>query len=444
MMISLFTLAVSEVTAQELKESVPMEETSVETSSGDFFSSPFPVCWGKSVPLKNRGPMYHYSNASDFYVEVQKDVEAYIQENLDENKAILECIESRTSLGFREGCEPLPIRPDPRFEGEAPDIFKLVATARGDLALAGPYMSKEKAILPNTELESYGYRPKPWKPLGSTELEFAEKNLSGFQKSFIQIKSLTETQFQKILDQAPIESWRPGPGGTTRMTKEQIANERIAEDYRSMIGNVRMKHLERYRETIARYPVLNYIDAPTPNWKDIENATRALLKNGEGELRRIQAIKNKNINSNSIPKNSRSLLQYSSIVNQVLSRNPQYCPAATKEHTYDNVMKTLKSAAYASPFVIAAFIPPVAAMTVGLSTALHIAHRSYENRQTGIQAAYSAFTNHEDKRAYSQSEVDTLNSEFEISLAMLPLEVVGSGFISKGVQKMKGVISKPK
>lgn len=287
----------------------------------------------------------------------------------------------------------------------------------------------------NSDLDSPGiYKEIAWEPLTESERKVAQKSLNEYRAEI-------EAETRKL-----------HPNKNSKEYKEMVSDSILKVRY--------VFHHKQYQGIIAELPFLQYISSANPSPQHIREASQKLLANIQREKEFLkdmrahldQAKANDHCSREKIKMRANRrkcenishellrLLNYSSLLEETLLENPEYCGLATNL-VYTSLSREIGNTVLVGlPIMAISFIaPPAVALVGGLGAG-------------GAFIAYSQIElNRTKKRSLSQVYADPASGELEdlkmledqrnLGIITLPLGLgLGSMAISKGTIAVRSAI----
>ncbi len=384
----------------------------------------------RRVPTKD-----HFGNQTkDFFIELQTRIQARAQSNLDLTNNIIRCFRIPKAEAGTQDCQETRSWINPtQFPTSASNPQESLAyqirLARMHLALADSNPGLYDSMTPNTSLETYGFKTIPWNSLSATETQGAQDYLNQYKENFKSIHHLTEQQFQSLLkpyDRSALE----GQVYANPMNVSDLENRHriLQSELNRQFTRVRNQHLNVYRGILSQYPILNYLSSDNPSVTEVVTAANRIKSNAEKELNIIkqQGEYLKNFTGQRFTNDTLNLLDYESIVEEVLMDRPEFCAVATTaQATRDK--RDLKGALIVAPLLAVCFLaPPLTGAVIGVGMGTAFAISSYTDYKSQQQAAYAAPLNDGSLKA-DQYTVDASRTRLFKNLAMIPVSGIGVG-----------------
>lgn len=173
--------------------------------------------------------------------------------------------------------------------------------------------------------------------------------------------------------------WDPASREERSTAKKALLmyRKKIAEEFPSksedekdrMLMAQRYAHFEIYQAMMADLPLLQYIRSETPDKAEILSAVSELEKNLTKEEQMVQGLSDA-LQKTPLPPEVLDFFNYSSLAEEILLENPQYCGLATSlSHTRTN-RQIGNALAISLPIMAISFFAPPAAVALGSSAAV--------------------------------------------------------------------------
>lgn len=226
------------------------------------------------------------------------------------------------------------------------------------------------------------------------------------------------------------------------------------------------QHKDEFLGILGQVPALAYIPSADPSDADIAQGSAEVLKNGEAELKDIRAkLAKANLN---VWRNGRAIqtptqedkvksllemMKYGPIVNELVKEDPFSCRTATgvanmilsSDHRKNaalivGMVGTVAAAAVIGPVVLAGTAlasPALLATGVGAAWGAKVVYGDHEDFVRARQRAFSVVETQENGRAIADvKDFDASRDQFVMSVALSPLDLVGSGLGVKGAKTL--------
>ncbi len=408
--------------------------------------SPYYACAGPRINLtgqvqtswiSRRVPTEDQSGnqTKDFFVELQKRIQARAQSNLDLTNDIIRCFRIPRTEARTQDCQETrswinPAQfPPPPASNLPESLAYQIRLARMNLALADSSPGFYDSFTPNTSLDAYGFKAIPWNSLNATETQAAQDYLSRYKESFKSVHHLTEQQFQSLLkpyDRLAVE----GQVYSNPMNVSDGENRYrvLQSELNRQMTRVRNQHLNVYRGILSQYPIINYLSSDNPSVTEVVAAANRIKINAENELNIIkeQGENLRNTTGQRFTNDTLNLLDYQSIVEEVLMDRPDFCAVATTAQGARD-KRDLRGALMMAPLLAVCLLaPPLAGVAIGIGVGSAFAISSYTDYKSQQQAAYAAPLNDGSLRA-DQDTVDAARTQLITDLVMIPVSGIGAG-----------------
>jgi hypothetical protein len=395
------------------------------------------------------------SNTSLFYIELQKRIEQRAQQNLDLASHLASCYRVPRIETATADCESTRNWVNPRqflpTSGSGTpyeeSLVYAIKEARIHLSLVTNTGSGNPTS-PNSTLSPRGFKSVDWSPLTPVELQESERILRLYAERFRQTLQINETEYNSILQ--PYDRSQNGEVWPNPMLVQdgEMRHRMLLSNLQGFMETRAQRHLDRYRQIVSQYPIINYLSSMEPSPSEIVQAAQRLKANAENELRDLQQM-GRRINSMSpnVPNEASQLLDYNLMVEELLAERPEFCRIATNEQNRRSRRAITQSLLLGAPLLAASFLaPPVAAMALAAAGGTVFAYQSYGDFVSQQSSAYAAVINDGSLRA-SQYSVDEVRGFFRTDLAMIPLAVASSGglsLLSQGIGRARQGLSLPR
>lgn len=409
-------------------------------SSLKSFKGPIKTNWlSTRVPEKDKDG----NKTRDFLIELQKRIEVKAQQNLDLSGQVAQCFHRPSQVSENFKCTEMRTWLDPKKypSGRTPEkedtLTYNIKLARANLALADPNVDLSKSLTPNANLKPYGYKSVPWEPLTSDEKNNALNVLNGYKEQYKTKHNLSEEAFNKLIKPYDRSSENQIYANPMNISEAEMQDRLLGRDRKALerfFTKARTQHLENYRAILARYPIINYLSTANPSAQEVHTAGLRLQDNAKKEMAQIKEI-GKLLNNpplNPHPRqpdtsinNSKilNLMDYRSIVEELLAEHPQYCAVATTAELQREKRAFRNALLIAAPLLaVCAFAPPLAAVAISGAAGSAIAYSSYLEMVDQRQGAYTAPVVGDSRS--DQTSVDEAREVFKTDVVMIPLQII--------------------
>lgn len=449
-----FSLLVLPVNAETTAPDVSGQEEGLTYESSQFFS-----CQSRSENngqgstgwVFNRIPEQDQrgNRTTDFLLELQSRIEKKIQDNIAFSDRITRCF-TPTFANFQDtDCQSLLRSIDPSRYGNVPrdsaeyrDSFAYqLRVARSQLAVAATNPNESNFFSSNESLNSHGFKSVPWNPLSAAEKKAAENTLLQYRDQFKQLHNLTDTELDALL--LPFDRSKVGEiwANPMNITPEETRHLVLQSELDRNITRMRRGHLEKYREIVSQYPIINYLSSNNPSPLEFQRAGKELKRNAQSELERVRAWgESLRAKPPRLSHEELNLLDYRGVVEEFLNEQPRFCAVASGAQRARDRRAMRNTALTVAPILAASFFaPPAAAMIVMVGASGAYATASYLDYRYQQEGAFAAPVNDGSLRS-DQFAVDAARRQLTTDLLMVPVDVVLTGGLSAGIRRTQNAI----
>jgi hypothetical protein len=395
--------------------------TRIESLSQDDTGSRFAACPSKSHNLTKpdvgwfqRSIAAQDSNGvktRDFLDKLLARLDDVAQENVNLSKNIGFCMGAK---GDTPGCAKMRkewIEPDGGLKFKIEEARYHLALAQGPQDPRTVFGAANEGI--NKRMTTTGvHKDVPWKPLTPAEEKAATEILRREEK--------------KVRDKVLARGYNG----------HSYASRRLFQDEMMVI---RKGHWNEYRKVLSSVPFVQFISSLNPSDKEIAEAAR---KQGELALKeqkklrefrwKLKSKRTKEINTDLL-----DMLEYRSIVEDLLTVHPEYCGvAAGLAEVRDQRALGTAAATMTGLIVLSVLVPPAAGIALGVGASGVAAYEAYDDFHKARQMALSEVI--AEKGAPDATELNERRQGFE-QAATVGVAMGGAmgGVTSRGAQAVR-------
>lgn len=407
------------------------------------------------------------TKSRDFFKALHTKIGARIKESEDLSMQINICFKPPYIETNSSSCREIrswfnPIKYPSKNEHEVRDsLFYNLKKARANLALASEPLiwgrqttvnDMNSIFKPNADLKSFGFKSVPWQALTPNELKNAENQLERYKQAFKkrhektlpngQKDDLTDEELNSLLPYDRLKRENQIYANPMNLSQEEISHQISQSDMSDirtdlidqMLLNIRAGHLNEYLKIVSQYPIMNYLSSPDPSLKEIQEAGQKMYENAVKETQNIKRVgallNNPNhaddiINHNSIL----DLLDYRSIVEELLTERPEFCAVATTAELHREKVEVSKSMVMLPVLAATFFMPLVPATLLATGTGSIFTYNAYKDFTNQQQGAYLMPINRGARS--DQYSIDAAQKEFKLNLTLMPVDLFMGGAFSQ-------------
>lgn len=326
------------------------------------------------------------NRTKDFFKVLSSKIVNEAKENLNLLDNMILCYNIQSAK--KESCAEL-------IKWGAEDFPAIVKDARYYLARANFY---KNALSPqvSSKLDPLGsYKYNQWDNLTAGEINYVSSSLKASQHKFVNKKGISIEKLHQDLHSVSYLQSKFKNNPNPLLNKEQTETLRTFSEYRDSMKDVLQKDFASYRKLLITNPILAFVKTPEPHLLDIRMAAENMRGFSEKELASLLKYK-KNIEESSgdeVSASSLKLLEYSAVVEEVLSEHPEYCGVATAAAKFQKNKNQVQTAVSLPLLAVSLYFPASRLVQGGLLAGAALStYLSRKQAKEDHQAAYSRAT----------------------------------------------------